>query len=584
MDNTSAKAARQQRILDGVAAWAGYYRKNPHRFAKDFLHLELHLFQKILLFMMNISNLFVFIACRGIGKTYLCAIFCCIRCVLYPGSKVCIASGTRGQSLNVLEKIMTELKPNSPELAYEIDDKETHINGNNAQIMFKNGSFIKVVTAGDSSRGNRAHVLIIDEFRMVKKDIIDTILRKFLAAPRHPKYLDKPEYKKNKELKEPNKTMYLSSAYYKDHWAFTKARDACKFMLDDKRTDFVCGFPYQLALKDGLLMEETVIEQMTESDFSEIKWTMEMCAEFWGDSEGAFFNFESISKNRKIQYPMLPQELAIKLQANTKIKIQPKQNGEKRILSADIALMSSKKHKNDASAIFINQLIPTKALRYSNNIVYTETSEGAHTEDQALRIRKLYEEYQCDYIVLDVKGVGLGVYDALARVLTDPETGECYPPLSCCNNADMAARCADKSAAKVIWAINGAAKFNSDCAILLREGFKTNKIRLLATEYDGEEAMNGIKGFSNLSASDKVLLTMPYINTTLLISELINLKHEESGGLVKIIEKSGARKDRYSSLSYNYYVACQLEKNIKKKTSSQQSTNELFMFRAPKVK
>lgn len=582
--NTQHITERQQRVLDGVAAWAGYYRCNPHRFAKDFLHLDLHLFQKILLVIMNISNSFVFIACRGIGKTFLSAIFCCIRCILYPGTKICIASGTRGQSLNVLEKIMTELKPNSPELAYEIDEKETRTNGNDAKIMFKNGSFIKVVTASDSSRGNRAHILIIDEFRMVKKDIIDTILKKFLSNPRRPKYMDKPEYKNDKSLKEPLKTLYLSSAYYKDHWSYNKSKDNCKFMLDERRKDFVCGFPYQLALSEGLLSEERVIEDMTESDFSEIKWAMEMEALFWGDSDGAFFNFESIAKNRKISYPMLPDSLSSKLTNNSKVRIQPKQNGEKRVLSADIALMSSSKHKNDASAIFINQLLPTKAERYSNNIIYTETSEGAHTEDQALRIRRLYEEYNCDYIVLDVKGVGLGVFDALARDITDSETGEIYPALSCCNNPEMAARCTSRNAEKVIWAINGSARFNSDCAILLREGFRTGKIRLLDTEYDGEESLNSLKGFNALTPSDKALFTLPYINTTLLISELINLKHEESGGLVKISEKSGMRKDRYSSLSYNYWVACQLEKNIKKRSSGSNSVSDVFMFRAPKIK
>lgn len=582
--NAEHRTERQQRILDGVAAWAGYYRCNPHRFAKDFLHLDLHLFQKILLVLMNINSTFVFIACRGIGKTFLSAIFCCIRCILYPGTKICIASGTRGQSLNVLEKIMTELKPNSPELAYEIDEKETRTNGNDAKIMFKNGSFIKVVTASDSSRGNRAHILIIDEFRMVKKDIIDTILKKFLSNPRHPKYMDKPEYKHNKDLKEPLKTLYLSSAYYKDHWSYLKSKDTCKFMLDERRKDFVCGFPYQLALHEGLLSEERVIEDMTESDFSEIKWAMEMEALFWGDSDGAFFNFESIAKNRKIQYPMLPDALSSRLSNNSKVRIPAKQNGEKRILSADIALMSSSKHKNDASAIFINQLLPTKAERYSNNIIYTETSEGAHTEDQALRIRRLYEEYNCDYIVLDCKGVGLGVFDALARDITDSETGEIYPALSCCNNQEMAARCTSRNAEKVIWAINGSARFNSDCAVLLREAFRMGKIRLLVTEYDGEESLNSIKGFSSLTSSDKALFTLPYINTTLLISELINLNHEESGGLVKISEKSGKRKDRYSSLSYNYWVACQLEKNIRKRASDSDSVRDMFMFRAPKIK
>ena len=264
--------AHKERVLEGVGVWASYYRANPHRFAKDFLRLELHVFQKILLMMMFMNNSFVFIASRGIGKTFLCSVFCVIRCILYPGTKICIASGTRGQSINVLEKVITELIPNSSALANEISEVKT--GGQSAHILFKNSSSIKVVTASDNARGNRAHILILDEFRMIKKDVIDTILRKFLANPRHPKFLDKPEYKKLKQYQEPNKTLYLSSAYYQDHWSYTKTRDTYKFMLSDKRKEFVCGFPYQLALKEGLLMEEQVIEQMTESDFSEIKWSI----------------------------------------------------------------------------------------------------------------------------------------------------------------------------------------------------------------------------------------------------------------------------------------------------------------------
>lgn len=266
--------ARQEALIEDVGVWASYYRSNPHRFAKDFLHLELTSFQKILIMMMNLSTIFVWIASRGIGKTFISAVFCVIRCILYPGSKICVASGTRGQALTVLEKVVNEIKPLSPELAYEIDEKNTRMTSAIAQIAFKNGSYIKVVTARDSSRGNRANVLIIDEFRMVSKGVIDTILRKFLTSPRRPQYMNDPQYKDRADLREPNKTLYLSSAYYKDHWSYTRAKDACRFMLDDTRKDFVCGFPYQLALQEGLLMEETVIEQMTESDFNEISWSI----------------------------------------------------------------------------------------------------------------------------------------------------------------------------------------------------------------------------------------------------------------------------------------------------------------------
>lgn len=310
-----------------------------------------------------------------------------------------------------------------------------------------------------------------------------------------------------------------------------------------------------------------------------------MCAEFWGDTEGSFFGFEAVSKNRKIEFPMLPDAIASKLPSATKIRIPPKQPGEKRIISADIALMASRKHQNDASAIFVNQLMPTKAGKYTNNIVYTENNEGMHTEDEALRIRKLYDEYDCDYIVLDIRNVGLSIYDALARDLADPDTGEVYPALSCCNNPDLASRCTAYGAAKVIWGVAGSAKFNSECAIALREGFRTGRIRLLNTEYDGESALAGLKGFSNLSIADRSTMLAPYVNTTLLIGELINLKHDGSSGAMKLSEKSGARKDRYSSLSYNYWVSIQIENEMRKNASRTVSPfDDVFSIRAPRDK
>lgn len=572
---------REEHIMQGVGVWTAYYRSNPHRLASDYLHLDLRLFQKILLIMMNFAMEFAFIGSRGIGKTFLSAIFCVIRCILYPGTRITIASSTRGQSINVLEKIIQELKPNSPELAAEIDEKETKINGTNAQIVFKNTSVIKVVTASDTARGNRATLLLIDEFRMVSKDIIDTILRKFLTLRRMPRYSALTKEERNAEYdKEKNKTMYLSSAYWADHWSYAKCHDVYKAMEEDMAKGFVCSLPYHLSLKEGLLDRDLVESEVRETGFSEIKFSMEYAALFYGVADGSFFDFDSVAKNRKIAYPMLPERYASLLSNSQKVRIVPKQAGELRILSADIALMSSRKNNNDATAIFINQLMPTKAGKYSNNIIYSDCYEGAHTEDQALAIRRLYEEYQCDYIVLDTQGAGIGVFDILAREIYDVESGEIYPPLSCCNDSTMAERCSSRDAEKVIWSIKANANLNSECAILLREGFRSGKIRLLVQEYDGELNMIEIKGFSSLSPMQKEKVLIPYAHTTLLINELINLQHDESGGKVKIREKSGMRKDRYSSLSYNYYVATILESRLRRKKNNQMQ-DDAFVIKAP---
>ena len=49
---------KSERIMNGVAAWAGFYRENPHRFVKDYLNVNLKLFQKILLYAMMHNDFF----------------------------------------------------------------------------------------------------------------------------------------------------------------------------------------------------------------------------------------------------------------------------------------------------------------------------------------------------------------------------------------------------------------------------------------------------------------------------------------------------------------------------------------------
>lgn len=585
MSTGNKTKSRAEAVIEGMAVWGSYYRENIDVFVEEYLQLDfLKWFQMTLLVMMNRARVFLWIAARGMGKSFLIAIFAVVRCILYPGTKVVITSGTRGQSINILEKIQTELMPMSHNLRNEIDMVNTKFTGQDAKIMFKNTSYIKVVTASDNARCNRANILIVDEFRMVKKDTIDAVLKKFLTSRRMPPYRDLTlEERKAEYAKEPNKSCFLSSAYFKDHWSYNKMLDTFKLMLNDAKTDFVCGFPYQLSIQEGLLFPEDVESDMLESDFNEIKWSMEMEAKWFGDEGGSFFDFASISKNRRIQYPMLPERMAAILGNSQRVKIPAKQLGEKRILSADIALMSSKKHNNDATAIFINQMMPSRSGRYTSNIVYSDTFEGLHTEDQALVIRKLYDEFACDYIAIDCNGLGLGVYDALVRDLVDPDTGEIYPALSCCNSQEMADRCAVKSADKVIWAIKGNPTLNSECAVLLREGFRSGKIRLLVTEYDAETLFMEIKGYSSLTSMDKTRLLMPYVHTTLLIDELVKLQHEEASGRVRVFERSGMRKDRYSSLSYNYYVATQLETKIERRRETDVSM-EAFIFKPPKVK
>jgi len=176
--------------------------------------------------------------------------------------------------------------------------------------------------------------------------------------------------------------------------------------------------------------------------------------------------------------------------------------------------------------------------------------------------------------------IGLGVFDCLARDIIDPDTGEVYPALSCYNNPEMAMRCTSINADKVIWSIKATSQFNSDCAFLLREGFKSGRIRLLINEYDAEDCLGELRGFNSLNPMERTKFQLPYIHTTMLIDELVKLQHEESAAGVKIYQRNGMRKDRYSSLSYNYYVATQLDNKLSRHASS--AAQNMFIIKAPK--
>lgn len=419
----------------------------------------------------------------------------------------------------------------------------------------------------------RANLILVDEFRMVDIQVITKVLRKFLAAPRSPKYLDKPEYA---HLKERNKEIYLSSCWLKSHWSYERMVTYFKSMMEGKQY-FVCHLPYQLAIKEGLLMKEQVLDEMSESDFDPIAWLMEMEALWFGESEKAFFKFDDLQKNRKLGKAYYPKEVT-DLVNDKSILIPKKEKGEIRIVSADIATMSG--NQNDASAFFVARMIPINN-GYERQIVYSESIEGGHTGVQALRIRQLFYDFDCDYIVLDTQNAGIGVYDQLTETQFDAERGTEYEPLSCANDDRLAERCVYSNAPKVVYSIRATPQMNSEIAVSFKDSLRRNKIKLLISENESNEVLQKIKGFDKLPEDVKLKFRLPYIQTSLLINEMMNLEGEiTDSGLVKLREQGSGRKDRYSSISYLNMIATELERKLKKKVEPV-DVSKLFMFKKP---
>ena len=555
---------KRERLDEGIKIWTSFYRQNIHRFAIDYLGIQLKPFQVVLLYMIERNLKSCLITSRGLGKSWLIALYCCCRAILYPGQKIIVSCETKEQSRNLIrEKIVNELMNMSPNLKKEINPREIKIGTNESYVKFKNGSTITAINASENTRGKRAHILVVDEYVQIKNgfDTLTKILQPFLQVVRQPKYLQNPKYA---HLQEENKQIYASSAWYADHWSYDLYKDYVEKMLIGE-SSFVCNLPYNVALKYGLMTQKRLDEIMNDPNLSEEAFLMEYSAMFYDLGEGAYIKPSDIINNRTVVKPWYPptdiEYIAEKGKRNISWKEDRTSKQELRVLGCDIALAQG--DKNDNTVIHYSVSIP-KGDKYITEVRYSEAINGGTAKAIALRLKQLYFDGDCDYIVMDIAGLGLAVLDALGEYTFDTERDIKYPPMCCFNKEDKKERCGYREAIPCIYGIVANEEINNAIAVTLKASLNNHTLKFLVNEFEGEDWLNENKNFQLLEASEKVRLMYPYVQTTLTQMEIIKLQTEITRKGIKLVEFGSNRKDRYSALAYMNLFIREKENELRK--------------------
>lgn len=497
-------------------------------------------------------------------KSWLIALIAIIKCILYPGSRVVIASGTKGQAEKIIDnKIKQDFWENYPNVRKEIAEVTT--SQRKTSVTFHNGSVILAVTANDNARGERANLIIVDEHRLIKKEVYEKVIEPFATYLRQPGYLSKEEYKDVKDV--PNQIIYMSSAWYKNHWIFNDANDCVNAMIDGKNTRFITAIPYHLGIKENIINPLVIKNTMSKSDFDPISFGMEYKCQFFGEASGALLKLADFDKNRKLTHAYLPRPDYAIAEDITKYgkprpKHFPKQDDELRIISIDVSLMPGQ--KNDNTIVSFLRLLPAKnGAYYNKQLVNTIAMNGLHSDVQAKYIKRWFYDFSADYIVMDTNGNGLSIFDSLAKVSYDEETGQEYPAFSSFNKDEYDDRVLDDDPDNVVFAINPNVDVNHNAAMRLKSNLERGRLNLLV---DVNLALSNLykgKDSKVLSIDEEAERLQPYVSTTMMINECISLEIKNvKGRFIALVESGTARKDRYSSLAYGIYFASILEEEL----------------------
>lgn len=122
----------------------------------------------------------------------------------------------------------------------------------------------------------------------------------------------------------------------------------------------------------------------------------------------------------------------------------------------------------------------------------------------------------------------------------------------------------EKDAIPVIYSMKATGEINHYVATKLRTAFEQKKLRLLMNDIEAREDMIESKSFLKKSADEQYRLLKPFVTSTALQNELINLVYEVRNGFIKIKEVGTTTKDRYSSIGYCNYYANILEEELTK--------------------
>ena len=246
---------------------------------------------------------------------------------------------------------------------------------------------------------NRANYIIIEESRLVPKDILEQVIKPFLEV-RTPPYRSNPKYMNDDRLKEEGIISYITSAWYKAEYWYDQVKTCIKRMNAGDETSNFLAFDYLITLYHSIKTESMIKNEMSDMDVMNIQ--MEYLNIPSGASGKSYFKPNFFP--RTIKRAFYPQK-----EDNFSAKRNPydikKVDGELRFVTVDVSTRANK--TNDNSIIACVKLIPIIGKGYERHLLYMESHKGRDVGVQGRRIKEIFFDFEADYIVLDLQNAGI---------------------------------------------------------------------------------------------------------------------------------------------------------------------------------
>lgn len=548
-----------------------YWRVYPDKFI-DYLcslnpenKFKFYFIQRMTLRIMLRYKTIYFVFSRGFSKSFIAVMALMIKAILYPGASIAAAADGKAQSAAIVGSKMEEICKLIPALGNEIiwDTRgqiaTTSQTRDSVRYAFKNGSSLCNAAMAETTRGQRFQSLLVEESAKVDQEKLTEIIMPTLVVSR----------KIAGGLPDPNEvlnqsSMFVTSAGYKNTFAYDKLIDTlCRMVSDrDNNDGFILGGDWKIPVVEGLQPADFIKSQEMDNSMDEAGFRREYNSLWEGQVEGAFFNPTAFDTARVIEYPDNEYD---------------KRSGDhgQYILGVDVG------RKNDLTEVVVIKETPiSKNSRETiKKVVNIFTIPSGHFEMQAIQIKEIFKKFHCSMCVLDANGLGIGLVDFMVRDQVNPKTGETLYNFGIVNDDDKIYKSfeTDDTIKNALYLMKANNVINSAlfayCQILMKNG----RLHFLLDDGIARNKLMGTANGKSMSASEREDYLRPYVETSILKSQMMNLISCNDGALIKLKQATRRiKKDKVSALLYGLFW-CRY-KEEKREKRSRRNLTDLILY------
>ena len=484
---------------------------------------------------------------RAYSKSFLSMMALMLRCILYPGSELFVTTGGKEQAASITIAKIEEICKLIPALGNEINWTRgvSKKSKDDVNYVFKNGSKINILAAKESSRGQRRTGGLMEECVLIDQTALNEII---IPTTNVNRLL--PDGTRHNEQIVNKSQIYITTAGWKNSFAYHKLIELLIRSLIEPDEVMIIGGTYETPITEGLLDEDFVDQLKLAGTFNEESFDRQYRSVWSGDAENAFFSAEKFDKYRVLRQP--ESEYSGRSSRNAYY-----------VLGVDVGRIGC------TTEIMIFKVTPQPQGASIKSLVNLYTFEAYHFEEQAIHIKRLFYQYKARRVALDTNGLGIGLLDFMVKA-QETDDGQYLPPFGIDNDEDGVYKSYFRGVNDVekdaIFQIKANAPINTQAYTYTQTQISSGKVKFLIDESEAKAKLMETKTGQNLSVDQRNDYLRPFVLTTVLREQMLNLVEDNQG--VNIILKQdsrGIKKDKFSAFTYGLYFIKQEEERLRKR-------------------